>query len=110
MVGVLVDQDPALKNAKEEIKIAIGMEGNFILFLFSIYISASYYFMPIFPAKYIYHVFLGHVEREADLDRGHALVREIETHPIELDPDVTSQSKSIHIFLSKCVRSECYKN
>ena len=38
MVGVLVDQDPALKNAKEEIKIAIGMEGNFVLFLFSIYI------------------------------------------------------------------------
>ena len=30
VVGVLVDQDPALKNAKEEIKIAIGMEGNFI--------------------------------------------------------------------------------
>ena len=39
MVGVLVDQDPALKNAKEEIKIAIGMEGNFVLFSFSIYIS-----------------------------------------------------------------------
>ena len=63
--------------------------------------------MPNFHAKYIHHVFLGHVEREADLDRGHALVREIETHPTELDPDVTSQSKSIHIFLSKCVRSEC---
>ena len=39
MVGVLVDHDPALKNAKEEIKIAIGMEGNFVLFSFSIYIS-----------------------------------------------------------------------
>ena len=54
--------------------------------------------------------FLGPVEGKADLDRGHALVRKIETHPIELDPDVTSQSKSIHIFLSKCVRSEFYKN
>ena len=55
--------------------------------------------MPNFHAKYIHHVFLGHVEREADLDRGHALVRGIETHPIELDPDVTSQSQSIHIFI-----------
>ena len=54
--------------------------------------------MSNFHAKYIHHVFLGHVEREADLDRGHALVREIETHPIELDPDVTSQSQNIHIF------------
>ena len=53
--------------------------------------------MPNFHAKYIYHVFLGHVEREADLDRGHARVREIETHPIELDPDVISQFQSIHI-------------
>ena len=54
--------------------------------------------MPNFHAKYIHHI-LGHVEREADLDRGHALVREIETHQIELDPDVTSQFQSIHIFI-----------
>ena len=31
MVGVLVDQDPVLENAKEEIKIVIGMEGNFLI-------------------------------------------------------------------------------
>ena len=98
-MGVLVDQDPALKNAKEEIKIAIGMEGNFILFLFSIYISILILLFHAQTSRKVYtFCLLGHVEREADLDRGHALVREIETHPIELDPDVTSQSQSIHIF------------
>ena len=55
--------------------------------------------MSNFYLKYIHHVFLDHVEREADLDRGHALVREIETHPIELDLDVTSLFQSIHIFI-----------
>ena len=54
--------------------------------------------MSNFYLKYIHHVFLDHVEREADLDRGHALAREIEPHLIELDPDVTSQSQNIHIF------------
>ena len=55
--------------------------------------------MPNFHENYIHHVILGHEEREADLDRGHAPVRGIESPPIEQDPDVTSQSQSIHIFI-----------
>ena len=99
MVDVLADQDPALKNAKEEIKIVIGMEGNFIkCFLFNACKYFIFSYRILTQSTYII-LFLGHVEREADLDRGHALVREIETHPIELDPDVTSQSQSIHIFI-----------
>ena len=53
VVAVLVDQDPALKNAKEGIKIVIGMEGNFISFSFSIYNSIYFSCLTFMQSTYI---------------------------------------------------------